>query len=196
MAEAIIPRAEARAQGLKRYFTGKPCSKGHVSERRVADCGCVKCGHVYANAWKAENRERSRQITRDWKAANPEAGTQWHRQNREKSQAAWRRYYGNNRAALIERGVICEATRRARKKGAGGIHTAADRKAILEKQSHRCAYCRADLRKVGRHLDHIQPLALGGSNWPENLQYLCPPCNLSKGAKDPLVFAQERGFLL
>ena len=27
-------RAEAKARGLKRYFTGKPCKAGHVAERR------------------------------------------------------------------------------------------------------------------------------------------------------------------
>ena len=28
----IISHAEAKAQGLKRYFTGKPCKHGHVAE--------------------------------------------------------------------------------------------------------------------------------------------------------------------
>lgn len=40
---AIISRAEAKARGLKRYFTGIPCSRGHVSERRVSNVSCVTC---------------------------------------------------------------------------------------------------------------------------------------------------------
>ena len=31
----------AKAQGLKRYFTGRPCGRGHVAERFVADGRCV-----------------------------------------------------------------------------------------------------------------------------------------------------------
>ena len=42
----------------------------------------------------------------------------------------------------------------------------------------------------------IKPLARGGTNQRTNLQLLCPPCNLSKSAKDPIDFMQSRGFLL
>ena len=39
----IISRAEAIKQGLKRYFTGKPCKCGHVAERQVLNATCVDC---------------------------------------------------------------------------------------------------------------------------------------------------------
>jgi hypothetical protein len=39
----IISRKEARALGLKRYFTGKPCCHGHVDERYVAAGLCAEC---------------------------------------------------------------------------------------------------------------------------------------------------------
>lgn len=36
-------RWEAKAKGLKRYFNGKPCKWGHVSER-LTSCGrCFEC---------------------------------------------------------------------------------------------------------------------------------------------------------
>ena len=38
----IISRKEAKALGLKRYFTGKPCKHGHLSERSI-DNGCLEC---------------------------------------------------------------------------------------------------------------------------------------------------------
>jgi 5-methylcytosine-specific restriction endonuclease McrA len=40
------------------------------------------------------------------------------------------------------------------------------------------------------------PLARGGSNDRLNLQCLCPQCNLSKNAKDPIAWAREQGRLL
>lgn len=33
------------------------------------------------------------------------------------------------------------------------------------------------------HVDHIVPLARGGPDTEENLQLLCRPCNLRKGAR-------------
>jgi hypothetical protein len=37
----IVTRAEALARGLTRYFTGKPCKRGHISER--SDRWCIAC---------------------------------------------------------------------------------------------------------------------------------------------------------
>ena len=192
---SIISRAEAKARGLKKYFTGQKCAQGHLSERKVNDLGCIECGHKYSNAWKENNRERSREITREWKAANPTAGLEWHQSNRNKSRSAAKRYYQKNKSAAKERATLSGRKRRAQKKGSGGTHTAADLREILKAQNYRCAYCPADLRKVKRHVDHIKPLSAGGSNDKTNIQYLCQPCNLSKGAKDPIAFAREIGLL-
>ena len=49
-------------------------------------------------------------------------------------------------------------------------------------------------KRIG--IDHIVPLAKGGSDGPENIQLLCAHCNRRKSAKDPIVFMQENGFLL
>jgi hypothetical protein len=41
-----MTRREAKAQGLKRYFTGKPCKHGHVSDRTTVDGSCCECRRV------------------------------------------------------------------------------------------------------------------------------------------------------
>src|SRR5512139_2332428 len=38
-----ITREQAKASGLTRYFTGKPCVRGHFSERRTASGSCLVC---------------------------------------------------------------------------------------------------------------------------------------------------------
>ena len=43
MAHAIISLAEAKAQGLKRFYTGLPCINGHIAERYVSVKKCVAC---------------------------------------------------------------------------------------------------------------------------------------------------------
>ena len=205
MAIAVISRAEAKAQGLKRYFTGRPCKHGHIAERAVSGKCCIVCRDQRKAQWQRDNGDAARTHTRDWMRKWRERVGSEHvrerlreayRNDPERYRAHARRSGRKNYLAHPEKFRAKAGKRRAKEKGAGGTHTAADLKAIIAKQNHRCVYCRADLRKVKRHLDHIQPLARGGSNGPENLQFTCQPCNGSKGAKDPIQFAQELGRLL
>jgi CheY-like chemotaxis protein len=41
--DETIDRQEARQRGLTRYFTGKPCSRGHIAQRYVSDQTCCEC---------------------------------------------------------------------------------------------------------------------------------------------------------
>ena len=54
-----ISRAEAKALGLKHYFTGKACPKGHVSKRTTHNTSCAEC--------QREIRERLRRKLRGQK---------------------------------------------------------------------------------------------------------------------------------
>lgn len=62
-------------------------------------------------------------------------------------------------------------------------------------QRKRCAICKCSIEKK-YHVDHVIPLALGGLHKSDNIQLLCPTCNVRKSAKDPIAFMQENGFLL
>jgi len=123
------------------------------------------------------SRKKAREA---WEARNPDkaraAKAKWDAENPEKKNANVR-------------------NRRARKAGNGGTHTADDIAALLVRQKGRCAECGTPLKKK-YDVDHIKPIALGGSNDRRNLQLLCGPCNRAKGAKHPLRFAQEKGRLL
>jgi hypothetical protein len=46
MADRLISRAEAKAQGLTTYFTGKPCLHGHIAKRVTRNKHCVACKAV------------------------------------------------------------------------------------------------------------------------------------------------------
>ena len=54
---------------------------------------------------------------------------------------------------------------------------------MYEYQQHLCNHCCGSLDELGYHIDHIVPLSLGGTNWIDNIQLLCPKCNLMKGDK-------------
>ena len=69
-----ITRQEAREQGLKQFFTGKPCRKhGHISMRQVSSNTCMECYRLkHRNAYQADP-ERHRQWAREWREANRDA---------------------------------------------------------------------------------------------------------------------------
>jgi 5-methylcytosine-specific restriction endonuclease McrA len=85
--------------------------------------------------------------------------------------------------------------RRARERGAEGTFTSAEIKTLFERQRGKCVYCRKSIGK-GYHIDHVMPLARGGSNWITNLALACGDCNRRKGATDPIEFARRIGRLL
>ena len=128
-------------------------------------------------------RARRQEVFREWRKCNPpdpakraEIAKRW-RQNhpeecREKARA-----------------------RRARKRAAFVANvTRADINRLMKLQRGRCPYCRCSIRDA-YHVDHIVPLAGGGTHEPANVQLTCAPCNSAKGAKAPEAFAQEHGKL-
>ena len=58
---------------------------------------------------------------------------------------------------------------------------------LLIRQKCRCAHCHTDITE-DRHVDHIVPTAMGGPNTDDNVQLLCPACNIAKGDTHPLLF--------
>ena len=88
-----------------------------------------------------------------------------------------------------------KSRRRALMRGAEGSFDQSDIDRLFALQKGCCTVCRTKLPK-GFHVDHVVPLAKGGSNWPSNLQLLCRRCNNQKHVKDPLDSMREKGFLL
>lgn len=57
------------------------------------------------------------------------------------------------------------------------------RREVAARDKYRCVYCGVHAKKRGvkTHVDHIVPLAKGGSNEISNLCLACEACNLKKG---------------
>lgn len=61
---------------------------------------------------------------------------------------------------------------------------------ILRRDNHTCRYCGATAPDTTITVDHVVPVALGGSNEPANLVAACVDCNAGKTSTspdDPLV---------
>lgn len=69
------------------------------------------------------------------------------------------------------------------KRQEGRAHLARVRRVLL-KVSPYCAACRCKVSGADSDLDHITPLAAGGTNDRGNLQLLCKPCHKKKTRQD------------
>lgn len=68
----IISRENAKKLGLKRFYTGSPCQKGHVAERKVANKTCVVCCREHFASFYAKNKDRLISKKLAWYKDNPE----------------------------------------------------------------------------------------------------------------------------
>jgi 5-methylcytosine-specific restriction endonuclease McrA len=154
-------RQAAMDAGQKRYQSIVPCSQGHI-ERWVANGTCVEC-------CRAQQRTYMRQ------------------RDPEERARAQRNYLAKPGKRELHQSHI--RNRRAKERQAEGSHTGADIQYLLEAQNHCCKTCGCCV-KDGFEVDHIVPVAKGGSNWPSNLQILCQTCNRRKGVKNAEDFAR------
>jgi hypothetical protein len=218
----IISRKEAKAQNLPRYFTGKPCPYGHICERRTSGSNCLQCesewfsknaSHVadYKREWVKRDIEAARKRALRWwrthaetekqksrqrHADNPEHKNAPRRKWRKENAQYLREYYRKYRAANVLAIKAAKINSSSKRRAAPGRHTAADIRNLVIVQENLCTYCQCDLAVSGFHVDHIQPLARGGTNNPDNLCLSCPTCNVRKQDMNAAEFiarlAQER----
>jgi hypothetical protein len=56
---------------------------------------------------------------------------------------------------------------------------------IFRRDNHTCRYCGAAAPDVPLRIDHVTPVALGGTDLPDNLVTACEPCNSGKTSTAP-----------
>lgn len=157
----IISCKEAKAKGLKRYFTGKPCKKaGHVCERQVYDWKCVKCVREEQRVSYENNPDKFKKSSASYR---DQPGI------REQLQLKGRERYAKNPAAYRCEGSIQRSRRLKR------IPAWSEIEEIKEFYKN-CPN--------GYEVDHIIPLQgnlVSGLHVLANLQYLPMSENRSKG---------------
>lgn len=197
----VISRQEALAEGLKTYFTGVACKRGHVAERYTKSLSCVECAKMHSRTQKEnrteDERERKREQDREFARCNAEKARkrvkEWRHRNLDRHTKGVRRWQETNvekvrsfkaayRLNNMDYYSAKAAERRAAKKQATPLW--ADKKAI------RAAYKEAaDVTRttgVEHHVDHIIPLAhplVCGLHVPKNLRVVPASENWAKSNK-------------
>lgn len=197
MPAPIPEKAAAIAAGETTYFTGKPCKKGHVSPRFVSGSQCIECNNQHSKRGRIDNPGRHAAYQRAARQRDPS-----------KNQAATRKYRAKNPTKVLEStrqwrnanwgkylflSRIYSSVRRAKKTDNGGSFTVSDVDLIYESQGGKCIVCGS---AEHLELDHIIPIARGGSSAPSNLQLLCLHCNRSKRDKTMEEFLVFRSLAL
>lgn len=194
------------ADSLSQVRQCKKCGFSEFDKRGT----CKECNRRQALAWYYKNKERAIAAGKAYRAANPEKhaavvaayvaadperkrlkDAAWYAANADHvsaRKAAWAGKNPDARARWAE-------NRRARKLDYPGQISQDVVKKLLILQRGKCACCGASL-DAGFHLDHVMPLALGGTNTDDNIQLLTPKCNMKKHAKHPIDYMQSKGFLL
>lgn len=182
---------------------------------------CKPCAAAYAVVWRAKHPDKVRAANQKWYATHAEAARQrsldFYAANTEKVRLYWKERYPEIRNVVITRSAVWGsehptkvkeirrrwkqahpemvrvsgiARRAAKQRGLGLSNDLIPR--LYEAQLGLCACCGVFLGAIF-HVDHITPLALGGSHEDGNMQLLTPLCNMQKGKQHPAVFMQKRG---
>lgn len=152
---------------------------------------CKSCSAVkrkvydqrYNDTHRAEVNERARRY-RERHKDDPIYQTrikEHARNQREREREQRREYMRNYKKLNRERLTHHEATRRARKRAAEGSFTFDEWVELCITYENVCLACNQERPLT---IDHIKPLAQGGSNWISNIQPLCKECNSVKGNKE------------
>ena len=182
MSKHRISRTDARAQGLSRYFTGKPCKRGHVAERKLASGTCMECGKIADEKRRAKPDNKAR--LKEWwsttktrhkeRRATPEHRTRqnkWSAARRAKpeSKAWYRDWRALQRATNIQYRLSKGLRSRLNMAIKGGVRGGSAVRdlgcTILEFKTYIEAQFQPDMTwenwtMDGWHLDHKVPLAV------------------------------------
>jgi hypothetical protein len=159
----IITRKEAKEQGLKQYFTGQPCKRGHIANRLLSTGVCLECSKIRCLQFYYENVEYSRNRSKKYSQNNKDKTNslkkRWKQSNKNKVNAI----NGKRRASKLQR-----------------TPTWIDQSEITMWYEVAEVLSRSGVKF---HVDHVVPLQgknVSGLHVSENMQVLPAYINISK----------------
>lgn len=197
-------RKTAQQAGQTKYFTGKPCKRGHVTERVTANgncCACVQLKKPDADRkYRLKNAEKIKEYDRlrPRRPVNPEAIKAQKKRHYEKHKEAIakklkmyrdkhkdekKQYFKSYKTKNAVKVNSWNAKRRAAKLQRTPVWLTQDDYWLIE-QAYELAAIRTNLFGFDWHVDHVLPLqgkTISGLHVPTNLQVIPGSENAKKG---------------
>jgi 5-methylcytosine-specific restriction endonuclease McrA len=157
---------------------------------------CKKCHTTKAKKYAEQNKEKIAEYRKTYNLLNSKSNKEKCRQYNDlhkEVQAEKRKQWKKENPDLVR---IYNQNRKSVRRKQTGLISYGIVKKLMGLQKGLCANCGSNLKTTGHHMDHKIPISLGGEHADENLELLCPTCNLRKYNKDPIAWANENGRLL
>jgi 5-methylcytosine-specific restriction endonuclease McrA len=168
-------------------FDGKRCSHCHIckplaeySKNKGEPDGLHhRCKHCRAE-YNKTHKQQAGEYARRWRKAHPEQSRKLNTESRNRCKDTMRAYQLRWLRDHPDMKARQTARRRARKQNAEGSFTVQEWRTVKQAQDYRCKHCGRREPEIKLTVDHIVPLAQGGSNYISNIQALCRQCNSGK----------------
>lgn len=180
----IISKQEAKDLGLKKFFTGLSCSKGHVAERYVVSRMCVECASAHntaggrkdlAKQYRKDNKEKTQQYRKD----NLDKRRDWLASNKDKTSVHKKTYRQKHSNVVLAN----NAKRRTSKQNRNAKWDTELTDLVSVEAFDLCGL-RQKITGYAWHVDHVIPLngkVVSGLHVWNNLAVIPAAQNLSKG---------------
>lgn len=148
-------------------------------QKRRSEQKHKKARAAYRSEWRKRNPDKTREYTQRWvsneenRRRKVDLSIAWNKAHPEKVRAIskrWRESHRDHKRAQNHR-------RKHHLRNVEGSYTGAEWQALCERYGNICLCCGASGALT---VDHVIPVALGGTNYISNIQPLCLSCNCSK----------------
>lgn len=191
----LISKEEAVIEGVKKYFTGKPCRHGHLTFRYVSCDDCCECSRLSRKKYTDKNRDAVYDMNKRWRTANKDKTVSYKKkyntENIESIRLYRKKYYSQNREKVLEASKKWRNSNPKRCSEITFLRYKLEKSLTPPRPYHntkaisylRNEVKRLNLLKKGRYeVDHIWPISRGGVNHACNMRIVESTKNKEKGS--------------
>ena len=156
---------------------------------------CRACNVVKSREWAVANKKRRKAINDAHNKRMRDSGRYKRRELTPEQRARKNEHQRAYSVANMDKVLMWNKLRLHKKRGGGPMPNRYEIGAMLCEQEWLCPYCLKILDDT-YHIEHKTPVSRGGTNNPDNLQFVCRKCNLTKQRKTHEEYLQTIGRLI